>query len=59
VWDSLPWIAIAANYSAGQMDAGCILDNLRAAAGADSSVHPLISIDTSHLADAATVMFWL
>lgn len=55
----MPWIAIAANYSAGQMDADCILDNLRAAAGADSSVHPLISIDTSHLADAATVMFWL
>lgn len=49
VRDSLRRIAIAANYSIEQADADCILDNVRAAAIAGSSVHPLISIDASHL----------
>jgi hypothetical protein len=49
VKDSLRRIAIAADYSVEQADAECILDNVRAAARADSSVHPMISIDASHL----------
>lgn len=49
VKDSLRRIAIAADYSVEQVDADCVLDNVRAAARADSSVHPMISIDASHL----------
>lgn len=47
--DSLRRIAIAANYSVEQADVDCILDNVRAAVRTSSSVHPLISIDASHL----------
>lgn len=49
VKDSLRRIAIAADYSVEQVDADCILDNVRAAPRADSSVHQMISIDSSHL----------
>ncbi len=49
VRDSLRRIAIAANYLVEQADADCILDNVRAAARAASPVHPMISIDASHI----------
>jgi energy-coupling factor transporter ATP-binding protein EcfA2 len=49
VKDSLRRIAIAADYSVEKVDADCILDNVRAAAKANSSVQPMISIDASHL----------
>lgn len=49
VSDSLRRIAIAADYSIAQADADCILDNVRAAATAASSVHPMIPIDASHI----------
>lgn len=49
VKDSLRRIAIAEDYSVEQADIDCILDNVRAAAGASSSVHPMISIEASHL----------
>jgi energy-coupling factor transporter ATP-binding protein EcfA2 len=49
VKDSLRRIVIAADYSVKQVDADCILDNVRAAARADQSVHPMISIDASHI----------
>lgn len=49
VKDSLRRIAIAADYAVEQADADCILDNVRTAARAGSSVHPMISIEASHL----------
>lgn len=49
VRDSLRRIAIAADYSVEQADLDCILDNVRAAAGTGSFVHPMTSIDASHL----------
>jgi energy-coupling factor transporter ATP-binding protein EcfA2 len=49
VKDCLRRIAIAADYSVEQADADCILGNVRAAARADSPVHPMISIDASHI----------
>ena len=49
VKDCLRRIAIAADYSVEQADADCILDNVRAAARAASPVHPMISIDASHI----------
>jgi energy-coupling factor transporter ATP-binding protein EcfA2 len=49
VRDSLRRIALAADYSVEQADADCIHDNVRAAARAGSSVHPMISIDAAHL----------
>lgn len=49
VRDSLRRIAIAADYLVEQADVDCILDNVRAAARSGSSVHPMISIDASHL----------
>jgi energy-coupling factor transporter ATP-binding protein EcfA2 len=49
VKDSLRRIAVAADHSVEQADADCILDNVRAAAGAGSSVHVMTSIDASHL----------
>ncbi|ARC37709.1 hypothetical protein A6J80_16230 [Paracoccus yeei] len=49
VKDSLRRIAVAADHSVEQADVDCILDNVRAAAGAGSSVHPMTSIDASHL----------
>lgn len=42
VKDSLRRIAIAADYSVEQVDADCILDNVRAAPRADSSVHHIV-----------------
>lgn len=49
VSDSLRRIAIAADYSVEQADADCILDNVRAMASAASTVHPMVSINASHL----------
>ena len=49
VRDSLRRIAMAANYLVEQADADCILGNVRAAARAASPVHPMISIDASHI----------
>jgi hypothetical protein len=49
VRDSLRRIAIAADYLVEQADVDCILDNVCAAARSGSSVHPMISIDASHL----------
>ncbi len=47
--DSLRRIAAAADHSIAQTDADCILDNVRAAAGASSSPHPMTAIDASQL----------
>lgn len=49
VKDSLRRIAVAADHSIEQADADCILDNVRAAAGAGLTVHPMTAIDASHL----------
>ncbi|MDT1064369.1 AAA family ATPase [Paracoccus sp. CPCC 101403] len=49
VKDSLRRIAVAADHTVEQADADCILDNVRATARAGSSVHPITSIDASHL----------
>lgn len=49
VKDSLRRIAVAADHSLEPEDADCILDNVRAAAGAVSSPHPITAIDASHL----------
>lgn len=49
VKDSLRRIAVAADHSVEQEDADCIFDNVRAAARAGSSVHPMTFIDASHL----------
>jgi hypothetical protein len=49
VKDSLRRIAVAADNSVEQADAECIFDNMRAAAGAGSSSHPMFPIDASHL----------
>lgn len=49
VKDSLRRIAVAADHSLEPEDADCILDNVRAAAGAGSSPHPMTAIDASHL----------
>ncbi|WP_313336452.1 AAA family ATPase [Sphingobium yanoikuyae] len=49
VKDSLRRIAVAPDHSLEPEDADCILDNVRAAAGAGSSPHPITAIDASHL----------
>ncbi|MCG6113356.1 MAG: AAA family ATPase [Paracoccus sp.] len=49
VKDSLRRIAVSADHSVEQADADCILDNVRAAVRDGSSVHPITSIDASHL----------
>lgn len=49
VQDSLRRIAVAADHSLEPEGADCILDNVRAAAGAGSSPHPMTAIDASHL----------
>ena len=49
VKDSLRRIAVAADNSIEQAEADCILDNVRAAAGAGSTVHAMMAIDASHL----------
>lgn len=49
VQDSLRRIAVAADHFLEPEDVGCILDNVRAAAGAGSSPHPMKAIDASHL----------
>ena len=49
VKDSLRRIAAAVDHSVEQADADCILDNVRAAAGAGLSVHSMTPIDASHL----------
>lgn len=49
VKDSLRRIAVAVDHSVNDADVDCILDNVRAAAGASSTVHPMTSIDVSHL----------
>ncbi len=49
VKDSLRRIAVAADHSLEPEGADCILDNVRAAAGAGSSPHPMTAIDASHL----------
>lgn len=49
VKDSLRRIAVATDYSVGQADADCILDNVRAAVRSNSSTHTLTAIDASHL----------
>ncbi|WP_242185759.1 hypothetical protein [Sphingomonas sp. CARO-RG-8B-R24-01] len=49
VKDSLRRIAVAADHSVEQADADCILDNVRAVAGAGSTFHPMSAIDASHL----------
>lgn len=49
VKDSLRRIAVAAGHAIEQAEADCILDNVRAAAGAGSTVHPMTAIDASHL----------
>ncbi|WP_121119427.1 AAA family ATPase [Croceibacterium ferulae] len=49
VKDSLRRIAVTADHSIEQADADCILDNVRAAVGAGSTVHPMTAIDASHL----------
>jgi hypothetical protein len=49
VKDSLRRIAVAADHSVEQSDADRVLDNVRAAAKASPSVHPMTSIDASHL----------
>lgn len=49
VKDSLRRIAVAVDHSVNDADVDCILDNVRAAAGASSTVHPMTSIDASHL----------
>lgn len=47
--DSLRRIADAADLSLEPEAADCILGNMRAAAGAGSSPHPMTAIDPSHL----------
>ncbi len=49
VKDSLRRIAVAADHSIDQADADCILDNVRVAAGAGSTAHPMTAIAASHL----------
>ncbi|MGV6873889.1 AAA family ATPase [Pseudochelatococcus sp. B33] len=49
VKDSLRRIAVAPDHSLEPEDADCVLDNVRAAAGAGSSPHPITEIDASHL----------
>lgn len=49
VKDSLRRIAVAPDHSLKPEDADCILDNVRAAAGAGSSPHPITAIDASYL----------
>lgn len=53
VKDSLRRIAVATDYSVEQVDADCILDNVRAAARASSSAHTLSAIDASHLGNGS------
>ena len=47
VKDSLRRIAVAADHSIDQADADCILDNVRVAAGAGSTAHPMTAIAAS------------
>lgn len=49
VKDSLRRSTVAADHSLEPEAADCILDNVRAAAGAGSSPHPMTAIDPSHL----------
>lgn len=49
VRDSLRRIAVAADHSVDQAEADCILDNVRAAVGAGTTVHAMTAIDGSHL----------
>lgn len=49
VQDSLRRIAVAADHFLEPEDVDCILDNVRAEAGAGSSPHPMKAIDASHL----------
>lgn len=49
VRDSLRRIAVAADHSLEPEDADCILENVRAAAGAYSPSHSMTAIDSSHL----------
>lgn len=49
VQDSLRRIAVATDHSLEPEEADCILNNVRAAAGAGSPTHPMTAIDASHL----------
>ncbi len=53
VRDSLRRIAISADYILEQLDAACIIDNVRAAASGGSSAHTVTSIDATHIGGEA------